>query len=42
VSGVAGAFPEAVSALERDPAPERVALVASLRAALSASGSRLP
>ena len=31
VSGVAGAFPEAVSALVRDPAPERVALVASLR-----------
>ena len=26
VSGVAGAFPEAVSALVRDPAPERVAL----------------
>jgi dihydrodipicolinate synthase/N-acetylneuraminate lyase len=35
VSGVAGAFPEAVSALVRDPAEERVALVRSLRAALS-------
>jgi dihydrodipicolinate synthase/N-acetylneuraminate lyase len=35
VSGVAGAFPEAVSALVRDPAPERIALVESLRAALS-------
>jgi dihydrodipicolinate synthase/N-acetylneuraminate lyase len=36
VSGVAGAFPEAVSALVRDPTPERVALVDSLRVALSA------
>lgn len=35
VSGVAGAFPEAVSALVRDPAEERVALVSSLRLALS-------
>ena len=35
VSGVAGAFPEAVAALVSDPTPERVALVESLRAALS-------
>ena len=36
VSGVAAAYPEAVSALVRDPSGERAALVASLRAALSA------
>ena len=35
VSGVAAAFPEAVSALVRDPTTDRAALVASLRAALS-------
>ncbi len=35
VSGVAAAFPEAVSALVHDPTPERAALVQSLRAALS-------
>jgi dihydrodipicolinate synthase/N-acetylneuraminate lyase len=36
VSGVAAVFPEAVSALVRDSTPDRAALVASLRAALSA------
>jgi dihydrodipicolinate synthase/N-acetylneuraminate lyase len=36
VSGVAAAFPEAVSSLVRDPTPERAALVDSLRSALSA------
>jgi dihydrodipicolinate synthase/N-acetylneuraminate lyase len=36
VSGVAGAFPEAVSELVREPTPERTALVDSLRAALGA------
>lgn len=35
VSGVAAAFPEAVSALVRDPTAERDALVESLRVALS-------
>ncbi len=35
VSGVAAAFPEAVSALVRDPTDERGALVESLRVALS-------
>jgi dihydrodipicolinate synthase/N-acetylneuraminate lyase len=35
VSGVAAAFPEAVSALVGDPTPERSALVESLRAVLS-------
>jgi dihydrodipicolinate synthase/N-acetylneuraminate lyase len=35
VSGVAAAFPEAVSALVRDPTPERAARVQSLRRALS-------
>ncbi|MGH2873090.1 MAG: dihydrodipicolinate synthase family protein [Solirubrobacteraceae bacterium] len=35
VSGLAAAFPEAVSALVRDPTAERAALVESLRAALS-------
>ncbi len=35
VSGVAAAFPEAVSALVREPAAERAALVESLRGALS-------
>jgi dihydrodipicolinate synthase/N-acetylneuraminate lyase len=35
VSGVAAAFPEAVSLLVRDPTPERSALVQSLRGALS-------
>lgn len=36
VSGVAAAFPEAVSALVREPGPERAALVDSLRVVLSA------
>lgn len=36
VSGVAAAFPEAVSALVRDPTEERAALVDALRAALDA------
>lgn len=36
VSGVAAAFPEAVSALVRDPTPERAALADALRVALSA------
>ncbi len=36
VSGVAAAFPEAVTALVRDPTPERAALVKSLRVTLSA------
>ena len=36
VSGVAAAFPEAVSALVHEPAAERVTLVESLRVALSA------
>jgi dihydrodipicolinate synthase/N-acetylneuraminate lyase len=36
VSGVAAAFPEAVSALVREPIPERAALVDSVRVALSA------
>jgi N-acetylneuraminate lyase len=35
ISGVAAAFPEAVAALVREPSAERVALVASLRDALS-------
>jgi dihydrodipicolinate synthase/N-acetylneuraminate lyase len=35
VSGVAAAFPEAVSALVRNPAEERLALVRTLRASLS-------
>ncbi len=35
VSGVAAAFPDAVSALVRDPTPERTALVQALRALLS-------
>lgn len=35
ISGVAAAFPEAVSALVREPTPERHALVDSLRVALS-------
>jgi dihydrodipicolinate synthase/N-acetylneuraminate lyase len=35
VSGVAAAFPEAVSALVQDPTPERAARVESLRRALS-------
>jgi dihydrodipicolinate synthase/N-acetylneuraminate lyase len=35
VSGLAAAFPEAVSALVRDPGDEGLALVRSLRAALS-------
>lgn len=35
VSGVAGAFPEAVSALVRDPSRERAELVDALRTALS-------
>jgi N-acetylneuraminate lyase len=35
VSGAAGAFPEAVSALVKDPTPERSELVTSLRGALS-------
>jgi dihydrodipicolinate synthase/N-acetylneuraminate lyase len=35
VSGVAAAFPEAVTALVRDPSAERLALVNSLRATLS-------
>jgi len=35
VSGLAAAFPEAVSALVREPTPERAVLVESLRAALS-------
>ena len=35
VSGVAAAFPEAVSSLVRDPTAERAALVESLRAALA-------
>jgi dihydrodipicolinate synthase/N-acetylneuraminate lyase len=35
VSGVAGAFPEMVSALVENPTPERAALVKSLRVALS-------
>jgi dihydrodipicolinate synthase/N-acetylneuraminate lyase len=35
VSGVAAAFPEVVSALVRDPTPERAALVDALRSALS-------
>lgn len=35
VSGVAGAFPEAVSELVRDPTAERAALVESLRVVLS-------
>lgn len=35
VSGLAGAFPEAVSALVRNPTRERAALVESLRATLS-------
>jgi dihydrodipicolinate synthase/N-acetylneuraminate lyase len=36
VSGVAGAFPEAVATLVREPTPDRAAVVASLRALLSA------
>jgi dihydrodipicolinate synthase/N-acetylneuraminate lyase len=36
VSGVAGAFPEAVAALVRDPTAERAALVESLRISLTA------
>ena len=36
ISGVAAAFPEAVSALVREPTAERAELVGSLRAALSA------
>jgi dihydrodipicolinate synthase/N-acetylneuraminate lyase len=36
VSGVAAAFPEAVSALVREPTPERSTVVESLRAGLSA------
>jgi dihydrodipicolinate synthase/N-acetylneuraminate lyase len=35
VSGVAGAFPEAVSELVREPSPERAELVQSLRLALA-------
>jgi dihydrodipicolinate synthase/N-acetylneuraminate lyase len=35
VSGVAAAFPEAVSALVREPTPQRAAIVESLRIALS-------
>jgi dihydrodipicolinate synthase/N-acetylneuraminate lyase len=35
ISGVAAAFPEQVSALVRDPTPERAELVDALRAALS-------
>jgi dihydrodipicolinate synthase/N-acetylneuraminate lyase len=35
VSAVAAAFPEAVSALVRDPTPERAAIVRTLRAVLS-------
>src|SRR5262249_28323216 len=40
VSGLASAFPDAVSELVRDPTPERAARMAALRAALS--GRSLP